>query len=109
MKRIRLTYYTLYVLKATDPKLRKAIIAKCNQETLKSICECDLNVLRGNIPLRPCSERMLKTYRNSILKAADKSVFLSAKRKVILRRGGFLIPLLFAILQTLHGLLFRSR
>ena len=33
------TYHTLRLLKAADPKLRKAIIASCNQEILKSICE----------------------------------------------------------------------
>ena len=47
----RSTYHGLHVPKVSDPKLRKAIIAKCKQEILKSICECALNVLRGNIPL----------------------------------------------------------
>jgi len=45
----------IHFLKVADPKLRKAIIANCNQETMKSICQCVLNVLRGNIPLSDCS------------------------------------------------------
>ena len=104
MKRIRSNYHTLH-----DPKLRRAIIANCNQETLKSICECALNVLLGNIPLSACSKRKLRTYNSSILKVAYNSLSLSAKRKVIGQRGGFLLPLLSAILPTLAGLLFRSR
>jgi len=107
MKRIRSTYHTLHVLKKADPKLRKAIIANWNQETLKSICECALNDLRGNIPLRTCGKRKLRIYKNSLRKVADKSVSLSAKL-VISQRGGFLLPLLFAILPTLAGNLFRS-
>jgi len=108
MKQIRSTYHTLRVLKEADPKLRKAIIANCSRETVKSICECALNVLCGNIPLSACSKRKLRIYKNSLCKVADKSVSLSAKRKVISHRGGFLLPLLSAILPTLDGLLFRS-
>jgi len=61
MKRIRSTFHTLHVLKAADPKLRKAIIANCNQEILKNICECALNVLRGKIPSSGCSKHKLRT------------------------------------------------
>ena len=109
MKRIRSTYHTLHDLKAAEPKLRRAIIANCNQETLKRICEFASNFLRCNIPLSACSIRTLRAYKNSIRKVADKSVSLSAKRKVIVQRGGFLLPLLSAILPNLTGLLFRSR
>ena len=70
------TYRILYSLKSADPKLRKAIIANCVQETLKSICECALNFLRGNIPLTACSKRILKKYMNSIRKVADKRISL---------------------------------
>ena len=109
MKRIRSTYHTLHVLKTADPNLRKAIIANCNQETLKGICECVLKVLPGNIPLRACRKRKLRTYKNILRKVADKGVSLSAKRKIIIQRGGFLLPLLSAILPTLAGLLFHTR
>ena len=89
---------TLIVLKTADPNLRKAVIANCNQETMKNICECDLNVLRGNIQLSASSKRKLRPYKNSS----------QVKRKVLSYRGGFLLLLLSAILPTLAGLLFRS-
>ena len=101
MKRIRSTHHTLRILKEADPKLRKAIIANCNRETVKSICEWALNVLHGNIPLSACSKRKLHIYKNSHRKVADKSVSLAAKRKFISQRGGFLLPLLFAIPLTI--------
>ena len=109
MKWIRSTYYTLHVLKAADPKLRKAIIANCSQETLKRIWECALNVFRGNIPPSACSKRKVRMYMNSIRKVADKSISVSAKRKVIGQRRGLLLPLLSAILSTPAGLVFRLR
>ena len=105
MKRIQSTYHILRVLKKADPKFRQAIIANCNREIMKSICECA--VLRGNIPLSDCSKRKLRAYKNSLRKVADKSASLAAKRKVISQRCGFLLPLLSAILLTLAGL-FRS-
>jgi hypothetical protein len=104
MKRIRSTYHNTQVLKSADPNLRKAIIANCNQEILKSICDSALNVLRGNIPLSACRKRKLRTYQDRIRKVADKSVYLSAMRKVINQRGGLLLQLLSAILPTLARL-----
>ena len=68
-----------------------------------------MNVLRGNDPLSACNKRKLRAYKCSIPKVADKSVSLETKKKVTGQRGGFLLPLLSAILPTLFGLLFRSR
>ena len=84
---------TLHVLKEADSKLRKPIKPNGNQETLKSICECALNVLRGNIPLSPSSKRKLRTYKNSLRTVVDKNVSVSAKRTFVIQRGGFLLPL----------------
>jgi len=108
MKRIRLTYHTLHVLSAADPKLRKAIIANCKEENFKSICDCALNVLRINSSMSACSKRKLRPYKNSLRKVADKSVSLSPKRKFTSHRSRFLLQLQSAILSTLAGLLFRS-
>jgi len=93
MRRIRLTYHTLHVLKSADPKLRKAIVANCNKETLKVISECALNDLHGNIHLTACGKRKLQKHKSSLRKLAERHVSLSAKRKIIIR-GGFLLPLL---------------
>ena len=109
MRRIRSTYHALHVLKLADPKLRKAIFANCYKETLKGICECTLNVLRGNIPLTARGKLKLQKHKSSFRKLAECGVSLSAKRKVINQKGRFLLHLLSAILPTLAGLLFRPR
>jgi len=108
MKRIRSNYHALQVLKTADPKLRKAILANCNSGLAKTLSECSLNLLRGNVKLTPCPKRKLRKYLLHLRKLADKRVSLSAKKKSIVQRGGFLLPLLGAVLPTIASLLFKS-
>jgi len=109
MKRVKTNYHNLQVLKTVDPKLRKAIISKWNKEVLHSISECILNVLNGNIKLTGCDTRKLQKPKAALLKVSVKRVPLSAKKKFIVQRGGFLLPLLSAILPTLASRIFRNR
>jgi len=109
MKRIKSSYYALQVLKTADPKLRKAILANCKSELVKTLSECSLNVLRGNVKLTPCQKRKLRKYRVHIRKLADKRVSLTSKKKAIVQRGGFLLPLLGAVLPTIVSIIFRQR
>ena len=87
MKRVKSNYHTLYVLKKTHPKLRKAIISNCNKEFVNSISECILNVLKGNVKLLGCSTRKLRKYKAAVRKVADKRVPLSSKKHLIVQRG----------------------
>jgi len=87
MKRIRSNYHNLYFLKPAHPKLRKAIIANFNNETLKSICESALVDLRRNIPLSSCTKRNLRTYKNIIRKVANKTIPLDTKRRLYVSGG----------------------
>jgi len=74
MKRIRSNYHALQVLKTADPELRKAILAKCKGELVKTLSECSLNLLRGNVKLTPCQKRKLRKYRAHLRKLADRRV-----------------------------------
>jgi len=107
MKRVK-NYHTLQVLKTAEPKLRKAIISNCNKELVNCISECVLNVLNGNIKLTGCVTRKLQKHKAALRKISDRRVPLS-KKKLIVQRGGFLVPLLSAILSTLASLIVRNR
>ena len=109
MRRIKDNYHTLQALKNARPKIRKAINSNCNKGLLNSISKCVLNVLNGNIPLSNCAKRKLKKYKSSLRSLADRRLHRSAKRKIIVQRGGFLLPLLSDVLPTLASLLFRTR
>ena len=103
MRRIRSNYHTLQLLK-TRPKLRKAIISSCDKELVNTVSECVLNVLTGNLKLADRHKhRLQKGQPRSVV---GRRVPLTAKR-LINQRGGFLIPLLSAILPTLATLIFR--
>jgi len=108
MKRVKTNYHTLQVLKTADPKLRKAVISNCNKELLNCISECVLNVLNGNIKLPYCVTRKLQKRKAAFRKVSDRRVPLSKKKNLIVQHGGFLLPLLSAVLPTLPSLIFRN-
>jgi len=109
MKRIKSNYHTLQVLKTAQPKLRKAIFSNSNRELVNCISECILNNLNGNLKLTDCSKRKLRKHKTVLRKFADKQVSASFKKRLINQRGGFLLPLLSAVLPTLANLLFKPR
>jgi len=108
MKRVKTNYHTLQVLETADPKLRKSIISNCNKEFVNCISECFFNVLNGNIELPGSVTRKLLKHKAAFRKASDWRVPLSKKKKLIAQRGGFLLPLLSAVLATLASLIFRN-
>lgn len=96
------------LLKA-QPKLRKAIILNSRKELLNSISECALNVLRGNVRLSAFQKRKVRKHKAILRKVNARHVPLASKRRMIVQRGGFLIPLLSVVLPTLASLLIRSK
>src|SRR5215471_19268112 len=103
--RIRSHYSTLELLNKATPKLRKAIVSKCCPDLVKCISEVALNVLRGNIELSDLSVKELRKHKASIRKIASRHVSLGKKKKIINQKGGFLLPLLAAVLPTLATIL----
>jgi len=105
MKREKSNYHAPHVLKTAEPRLRKAIDSNCKKELEKTISECVLNALNGNIKLTGCSKPNLRKHKAALRKVADKRVSLSSKKKFIVQNGGFLLPLLSAVLPTIASLI----
>ena len=101
MRRIKANYHTLQVLENARPKLCKAIVSNCNKDLLHSISECVLNVLNGNIHVSDCAKRILEKYNCSLRSLVDRRLPLASRKRVIIQRGGFLLPVLSAVLPTL--------
>ena len=108
MKRIKSNYHAVQVLKTADPDLRKGILANCKSELVKTLSVCSLNLLRGNVKLTPCKKRKLRKHRVHLRKLADNRVSITSKKKAIVQRGGFLLPLLGAVLPTIASLIFKQ-
>jgi len=90
-------YNVLHVSKMAEPKLRKAIISNCKKELVNSKSECILNVLNGNVKLSDSNTRKLRKHKATHTKVSEKRVPLCGKKKLIVQRGAFLLPLLNAV------------
>jgi len=68
------------------------------------ISQSVLNVLNGNVALTGCVNRKLSKHKLALRKLVNKQVPITGKKILILQRGGFILPLLTAILPTLANL-----
>jgi hypothetical protein len=109
MRRIRTNYHALKVLGQAGPKLRKAIISSCDKELLNAISEIVLNDLSGTVNLSECRKRKLRKHKTALRRLAEWRVTATTKRRYIVQHGGFLLPLLGAVLPTVASLLFSTR
>lgn len=46
----------MHALIHATPRVRKALIQHADKNLIRCICECALNLLHGNIPLRDCEK-----------------------------------------------------
>ena len=96
----------LRVLKKSNSKQRRAILQAADNQLLKAICECVINVLRGTVKINPKQKTQLKRYKASLRELADKGVPLKKKKKTLVQKGGgFLSIILPTVLQTLASIL----
>jgi len=109
MKRVKSNYHALHIIRTAEPKLRKAIISNCNNVLLNSIIQCILNVLNGCVNLTRCNTRKLRKHKATLRKVADKRVPLSMKKMLIVKRVGFLLLLLSAVLPAIASVIVSSK
>jgi hypothetical protein len=63
-------------------------------------------MLNGNVGLT-CAKRKLQKHKVVLRKVADKRVSFSSKNRLIVQKGGFLLPLLTAVLPAPAIYIFR--
>ena len=85
-------------------KLNRVLKSACDQDLTKAICECSLNVLNGHVKLSPPQLSKLKKHKKKLRILANKSIPISRKKAVV-QQGGFIAPLLGAVLPVLASLL----
>ena len=96
----------LRLLYKSKPSLVKAILKNAPSDLVRALCECSLNVLKGNIKLKATQKKRLHRYKNILRTLASKNS--SAKtRKQLLQKGGFIGALLGPVLGVLGSLLGR--
>lgn len=96
----------LKLLSKAKPTLAKAILKNATPDLLAALCECCLNILKGNVPLTPAQKKRLSRHKNN-LRLLIKKKTSNKKRRQILQAGGFL-PLLAPLLAPIVGGLVKS-
>ena len=95
----------LHVLARGSDKQRHGVIQGANKELMNCLCECALNVLNGNIPLKPSEKKKIKKYKRHLRVLSDRKTGAQKKKRVLRQKGGFLGALLTPVLSALGGLL----
>ena len=56
--RIKKKAHVLTALAKSDPRVRQAILLGFDKELIKCISECAINILKGNVPLKPSKKKL---------------------------------------------------
>ena len=86
-------------------KTKRALLE--SSQLIRIICECCLNVLKGNVKLSKRDKERLKKHRNLLRQLAEKKRVSLKSKQVLIQKGGaaFLPLLLGPILSAITGLL----
>lgn len=86
-------------------KQKSAFLKKCPNSIIKGVCECALNLLKGNIPVSKRQKNKLAPYKRTLRRLGNTKVPLFKKRRLLVQKGeGFLsilIPAAVSVLSTL--------
>lgn len=88
--------------------VRQNHVKHCPEKDIRTICECCLNLLKGNIPVSDKQKRALARYKSKLRILAKKGRTLKYKRKVLSQTGkGFWLALLPAAISAITSLFSR--
>jgi len=98
----------LHVFKDAKPQARRALLASANDELIKAIVECTINTLNGNHKLTQDEKGKLKKYKNRLRTLVNSKIIFKNKRKFLVQKGGFIVPLLASVLSGVIGSLINN-
>lgn len=93
----------LEILPRCNKKVFNKIIKNSKKEFIYTICECVLNVLKGNIKISKKSLEKLKEKKQILRKLLKKSNIENKKK--IIQKGGFLEILIPSIISGLASII----
>jgi len=108
MIRLKSQVHFLHVLKDAKPKARLALLASASDDLIKAIVECGINTLNDNHKLTKDEKSKLHKYKNRLRALVNPEVSVKSKRKLLIQKGGFIVPLLTTILLGVIGALINN-
>jgi hypothetical protein len=70
---------------------------------IKAIVVCAINKLNGNHTLTKDEKSKLSKYKNRLRALVNPKISFKRKRKLLVQKGGFIVPLLTSILSSVIG------
>jgi len=108
MNPLKSQLHILHVFKNAKSQVKRALLASASDDLIKAIVECAINTLNGNHKLNKAEKSKLRKYRNSLRALIDPNISFICKRKLLIKKGGFIIPLLSSILSGVIGTLINN-
>jgi hypothetical protein len=85
---------------------RQLLLQDCPNAVIKTICECVLNVIKGNASVTRSQKSKLSYHKEELRKLAKKRVPMYLKRQILVQKGnGFLSILLPAAISLISSLI----
>ena len=104
--RLEMTENFAYKLAESTRKERKKLLNNATEKQLNGLFEICLNVIRGNLTMKPVEFQRFKRHKNTLMTLASKKVPMYKKRRIVNQKGGFLssvatfaLPLLAQLIQ----------
>jgi hypothetical protein len=91
--------------KRANASTRQKMIQSCDKHTIDCFCECVMNAIKGNVPLKRNQSECLRRHKRILYKLLLKKTPVKLKKK-ILQTGGFLGALIAPVLSFLASKLF---
>src|SRR5215469_1168180 len=108
MNRLKSQLHFLHVIKDAKPQARRVLLESASDELIKAIVECVINTLNGNHKLSKEEKSKLSKYKNRLRALVNPKFSFKHKRKLIVQKGGFIVPLLTSILSGIIGAIINS-
>jgi len=108
MTRLKSQLHFLHVLKDAKPQARGVLLASAGDDLIKAIVECAINTLNGNHKLNKEYKNKLSKYKNRLCTLTDPNISFKSKRKLLIQKGGYIVPLLTSILSGVIGTLINN-
>ena len=105
-RRLNTYKHHLRFLASCDKKQCTHLLKSADTELIKCICECALNILKGNIPLQSDQRKRLQKHKHK-LRQLTGAASITEKKKIIQKGAGFLPFLLAPIISALGSILLK--
>jgi len=107
MIRLKSQLHFLHLLRDVKPQARRALLASAD-DLIKAIVECAINTLNGKHKLTRDEKSNLHKFKSRLHALVNPKVSFKNKRKLLIQKGGFIVPLLTSILSGVIGALINN-